>query len=315
MSKYDRLLHLLNLLRSSNNLKAVDLARKCEVSERTIYRDIMSLSSANIPIYFDDGYKLLTDAFLPPLNFSLEEYLLLKLGLNSSPMSVNTPLGKSAKKIIAKIDSSLSPEVKNRLGDLGDPLRINLKTTGDFSKLSLIFNLIEQSILSKRTVGLDYESLESGKGSREVDPYALVFKRHSWYLLGFCHHRQETRTFRLNRIKKVTLTDRSFERKSDFSVEEFFRDSWEIYQGKLTEVKLRFFGKAVKVIESGPHHPSEIITREKDGSLLYSVKVKGTEEISRWILGFGEMVEVLEPEDLRESIRNTIQKMQKLYSG
>jgi predicted DNA-binding transcriptional regulator YafY len=315
MSKYDRLLHLLNLLRSSNNLKAVDLARKCEVSERTIYRDIMSLSSANIPIYFDDGYKLLTDAFLPPLNFSLEEYLLLKLGLNSSPMSVNTPLGKSAKKIIAKIDSSLSPEVKNRLGDLGDPLRINLKTTGDFSKLSLIFNLIEQSILSKRTVGLDYESLESGKGSREVDPYALVFKRHSWYLLGFCHHRQETRTFRLNRIKKVTLTDRSFERKSDFSVEEFFRDSWEIYQGKLTEVKLRFFGKAIKVIESGPHHPSEIITREKDGSLLYSVKVKGTEEISRWILGFGEMVEVLEPEDLRESIRNTIQKMQKLYSG
>ncbi|MCJ7457714.1 MAG: transcriptional regulator [candidate division Zixibacteria bacterium] len=315
MSKYDRLLHLLNLLRSRHNLKASDLARECEVTERTIYRDIMSLSSANIPIYFDDGYKLLTDAFLPPLNFSLEEYLLLKLGLNSSPMSVNTPLGKSAKRVLAKIDASLSPEVKNRLGDLGDPLRINLKTTGDFSKLGLIFNLIEQSILNKRTVGLDYESLESGKSTRDVDPYALVFKRHSWYLLGFCHYRQETRTFRLNRIKKVTLTDRNFERKSDFSVEEFFRDSWEIYQGKLTEVKLRFLGKAAKVIESGPHHPSEIITKEKDGALLYSVKVKGTEEISRWILGFGEMVEVLEPVDFRENIKDTIQKMQKLYSG
>lgn len=315
MSKYDRLLHLLNLLRSRHKLQASDLARECEVSERTIYRDIMSLSSANIPIYFDDGYKLLTDAFLPPLNFSLEEYLLLKLGLNSSPMSVNTPLGKSAKRVLAKIDASLSPEVKNRLGDLGDPLRINLKATGDFSRLGLIFNLIEQSILSKRTVGLDYESLESGKSTRDVDPYALVFKRHSWYLLGFCHYRQETRTFRLNRIKKVTLTNRSFERKSDFSVEEFFRDSWEIYQGKLTEVKLRFSGKAAKVIESGPHHPSEIITKEKDSALLYSVKVKGIEEISRWILGFGEMVEVLEPEELRENIRETILKMQRLYSG
>jgi len=315
MSKYDRLLHLLNLLRSRHFLKASDLAKECEVSERTIYRDIISLSSANIPIYFDDGYKLLTDAFLPPLNFSLEEYLLLKLGLNSSPMSGNTPLGKSAKRVLAKIDASLSPEMKNRMGDLCDPLRINLKTTGDFTKLGLIFNLVEQSILSKRIVGLDYESLESGKSSREVDPYALVFKRHSWYLLGFCHNREEMRTFRLNRIKKVTLTDRNFEKNSDFSVEEFFKDSWDLYQGKPTEVKLRFFGKAAKVIESGPHHPSEIVTKDKDSSLLYTVKVKGTEEISRWILGFGELVEVLEPQELRENIKGTVSKMQKLYSA
>lgn len=65
MSKTDRLLFILNLIRSRRNLKARDLAKECEVSERTIYRDIMDLSSANIPIYFDDGYKFLTDAFLP----------------------------------------------------------------------------------------------------------------------------------------------------------------------------------------------------------------------------------------------------------
>jgi predicted DNA-binding transcriptional regulator YafY len=315
VSKYDRLLHLLNLLRSRHSLKASDLARECEVSERTIYRDIISLSSANIPIYFDDGYKLLTDAFLPPLNFSLEDYLLLKLGLSSTPVANNTPLGKSAKRVLSKIDAGLSQEVKNRLGDLGDPLRMNLKTTADFSKLGLIFNLIEQSILNKRTIRLDYEALESGKSSRDIDPYTLIFRRHSWYLLGFCHLRGEIRVFRLNRIKKVTLTDKNFERKPEFSIEEFFKDSWEIYQGKPTNVKLRFTGKAIKVIESGQHHPSEELKKEKDGSLLYSIRVNGTEEISRWILGFGEMVEVLEPEELRKDIKDKIQKMQKLYSG
>lgn len=314
MSKYDRLLHLLNLLRSRHSLKASDLARECEVSERTIYRDIVSLSSANIPIYFDDGYKLLTDAFLPPLNFSLEDYLLLKLGLSSTPVANNTPLGKSAKRVLSRIDAGLSQEVKNRLGDLGDPLRMNLKTTADFSKLGLIFNLIEQSILNKRTIRLDYEGLESGKSSRDIDPYTLIFRRHSWYLLGFCHLRDEIRVFRLNRIKKVTLSDKNFERKPDFSIEEFFKDSWEIYQGKPTKVKLRFTGKAVKVIESGQHHPSEELKKEKDGSLLYSVRVNGTEEICRWILGFGEMAEVLEPEELRKDIKDKIQKMQKLYS-
>ena len=315
MSKFDRLLYILNLLRSRHFLKAEDLARECQVSERTIYRDIISLSSANVPIYFDDGYKLLTDAFLPPLNFSFDDYLVLKLGLGSSPLSINTPLGKSAKRVLSKIDAGLSQEVKNRLSDLGDPLRVTLKTTVDFSKLGLIFNLIEQSILNKRTIRLDYEGLESGKSSREIDPYALIFRRYSWYLLGFCHLREQIRVFRLNRIYKVTLTDKSFVRKSDFSIEEFFKNSWEIYQGETTEVKLRFFGKAVKVIESGQHHSSENLSKPGDGSLLYSVRVSGTEEIARWILGFGEMVEVLEPEDLRVNIKETVQKMQKLYSS
>jgi predicted DNA-binding transcriptional regulator YafY len=314
MNKFDRLLYILNLLRSKQSLQAADLARECQVSERTIYKDIISLSSANVPIYFDDGYKLLTDAFLPPLNFSLDDYLVLKLGLGSSPLSINTPLGKSAKRVLSKIDSSLSQEVKNRLSDLGDPLRITLKTTIDFNKLGLIFNLIEQSILNRRTIRLDYEGLESGKSSREIDPYALIFRRHSWYLLGFCHVREEIRIFRLNRIYKVILTDKNFEKKPDFSIEEFFKNSWEIYQGELTEVKLRFFGKAVKVIESSQYHPSESLNKQDDGSLVYSVKVSGIEEISRWVLGFGEMVEVLEPVELRVNIKETIQKMQKLYS-
>ena len=56
MSKYDRLIHVLNLLRSRKSLKAGNIARECEVSERTVYRDILALSSANVPVYFDDGY-------------------------------------------------------------------------------------------------------------------------------------------------------------------------------------------------------------------------------------------------------------------
>ncbi|MFH0930314.1 MAG: HTH domain-containing protein, partial [Candidatus Zixiibacteriota bacterium] len=81
MGKADRLLLILNLIRSRRNLRAKDLALECGVSERTIFRDINAISSANIPIYFENGYKFLTDAFLPPLNFSLDEYLVLYLGL------------------------------------------------------------------------------------------------------------------------------------------------------------------------------------------------------------------------------------------
>jgi predicted DNA-binding transcriptional regulator YafY len=319
MSKYDRLLYILNLLRSRNKLRASDLAKECEVSERTIYRDIIDLSSANIPIYFDDGYKLLTDAFLPPLNFDLDDYLTLKLALESSPLSQQSPLKRSAKRVLTKIDTNLSSGLKAKLSEISaegekEPVKIDVKSTSDFSKFSLWFNLIEQAILHNMTIKLSYESLDSGETIREVDPYGLVFRRHAWYFIGFCHLRQKIRIFRINRIKKISLLNKTFERGKDFSVTEFFKDSWEIYQGEPTEVEIKFKGKAVKVIESGIHHPSEKIEKLDDGSLIYKVKVRGTEEILRWILGFKDEAEVLRPEKLREEIKQISEKLSCVYT-
>ena len=79
-------------------------------------------------------------------------------------------------------------------------------------------------------------------------------------------------------------------------------------------MRIEFKGIGAKVIESGQHHPSEKITRLKDGSLLYQVKVNGTEEIYRWVLGFGEDAKVLEPKELKEKIKLTIEKMKRFYS-
>jgi predicted DNA-binding transcriptional regulator YafY len=314
MSKYDRLLHVLNLLRARHGLKASDLAEECEVSERTIYRDIIALSSANIPIYFDNGYRLLSDAFLPPLNFTLEDYLVLKLSLTSTVLMENSPLKKYAKAVLAKIEANLNPALKKDLEKIQDPVKITVKSTSDFSKFSLIFKLIEQCIINKKSLQIEYESLQTGLTTRQVDPYSLIFRRHAWYLVGFCHRRSEIRIFRLNRIKKVTLSDKSFETDTNFSLDDFFKDSWEIYQGKPVLVKIRFKGIGAKVVESGQYHHSEKISKCKDGSLVYEVKVSGIEEISQWILGFGENAEVLEPKELRDKIESTARKLSRMYS-
>jgi len=313
MSKYDRLLHVLNLLRGRPGLSAGELARECEVTERTIYRYITGLSSANIPIYFDRGYRLLSDAFLPPLNLTLDDYLVLKMALSSSVFANQSPLRKQPKVVLAKIEANLNPVVRKDLNRLGDVASVNVKSTSDFSRLSLMFKLIEQSILNRKSLKFVYESLKSKESSRQVDPYSLVFRRHAWYLVGFCHRRNEVRIFRLNRIKKITLLDKSFQRKQDFSLSDFFKDSWELYQGKPVCVRIKFRGIGAKVVGSGQHHPSEKITKLKDGSLIYEVKVNGIEEICRWILGFGEDAKVLEPKNLKEKIRSTVEKMKRFY--
>lgn len=147
-----------------------------------------------------------------------------------------------------------------------------------------------------------------------MDPYSLVFRRHAWYLVGFCQKRDKIRLFRLDRIKKITLLDENFQVKPDFSLSDFFKDSWELYPGESVRVKIKFRGMGAKVIESGQHHPSEKITKLKDGFLIYEVKVSGIDEIGRWVLGFGEDAKVLEPKKLKEKIKSTIEKMRLFYT-
>lgn len=94
INKYDRLLLILNLLRSRKNMNAKMLAEECRITEQTIYRDLISLTEIEIPIYYDKGYKLAYDNFLPPLKFTLDEYNFIKQAIESSPL-VNTKIYKN----------------------------------------------------------------------------------------------------------------------------------------------------------------------------------------------------------------------------
>ncbi len=141
MNKAERLLLILNLMRARRNLRAEDLASECGVSERTIYRDIKAISGANIPIYFENGYKYLTDAFLPPLNFTLEEYLALYLGLNSKIIESDPVLRDSRKRIITKLESLMPENVKNDYLEIKEKIDSELKLPNQDSNHSPILDL------------------------------------------------------------------------------------------------------------------------------------------------------------------------------
>lgn len=113
MGKADRLLFILNLIRTRRNLTAKDLAKECGVSERTIYRDINAISSANIPIFYEEGYRFLTGTFLPTLNLSTDEYIALCLGLYCEAISSTPALKEAARRVLVKIESSLPENIRD----------------------------------------------------------------------------------------------------------------------------------------------------------------------------------------------------------
>lgn len=302
MNKYDRMLHILNLLRSRRNLNAQRIADECGVTERSIYRDMISLSEMNIPVYYDNGYKLASDNFLPALNFTLDEYNLLKLALGSSPL-VRTPKYHDAfKSVHAKIETCLSDQVRREKKLKPPTTHIDIPVSDGRKEGEKFYSQIETAITASHRIIVHYQSLQTGPTVRKVDPYFIIFRGRAFYFVGYCHLRREFRTFRINRVTAVETTDESFVKQDDLDPRTYFEGSWEVFSGEPVEVTIVFKGIAARLVSGVRHHPSERIEPLGTDSIRYTVTVRGLEEIQRWILGFGDQAEVIAPEKLRENL-------------
>ena len=105
MRKLERLLYIVTLLKTNKRVMVKDLASRCGVSERTIYRDMNDISGSNIPIYYDNGYRLRSDSVTPPSCFTEKEAKFLLDLLSRSSIARNSKNVKTAERIVTKIRS------------------------------------------------------------------------------------------------------------------------------------------------------------------------------------------------------------------
>jgi predicted DNA-binding transcriptional regulator YafY len=315
MAKYDRLLYILNLLRSRRNLNASRLAEECGVTERSIYRDIIALSEANVPIYYDNGYKLATDNFLPPLNFDFEEYTCLKLSIESSPLKNTGRYDDALKRVRAKIEAGLSDVVKQKRRTSSDTTHIDIPVSQQESRAQKFYSRLEEAVTANRCIELEYDSIQSGPSTRVVEPYFIIFRARAFYFVAYCRLRKDFRTFRLDRINSLKPLDEFFLPKKGISAKDYFSGSWEVYSGDPVEVVVKLQGAAARVVATGHHHSGEIVEIGGSGEVTYRVTVNGLEEIQRWILGFGEEATVLEPVELTADLRRIARALARKYGS
>ncbi|MBD3183889.1 HTH domain-containing protein [Candidatus Poribacteria bacterium] len=124
MSKHERLARLMKimtLIKAQRNLHRKDLARKCEVSVRTIQRDIDTLSYAGVPVFWaDEGYEIMPDFFLPPMNLSFEEAFHLVLAAEAFSEDIDKSKRQTIETAISKIIARLPNETRYRLEEILD---------------------------------------------------------------------------------------------------------------------------------------------------------------------------------------------------
>ena len=153
---------------------------------------------------------------------------------------------------------------------------------------------IQNAIENRHLLGFRYYA-PSGDSGRIIEPYYIVFKWSSWYVWGWCTDRKDFRMFKLNRMDNVRETDTEFVMRQvpmpDLSNEK-------IFPGKI-KVKAVF----------GP----DCFTEQDDGRLLFTADYTDLDNLVAWILTFGEKVQLLEPEEARNRIAGTAQKLTKIY--
>ncbi len=301
--KIDRLIGILSVLLQEEKVTAPELAERFEVSRRTINRDIDDLLYAGIPIRTSqgtgggisiaEGYKV--DRTI----LTSKDMQMILAGLRSlDSVSGSRYYGQLMEKIQAGSSEFISGK---------DSILIDLSSWYKETLAPKISSI--QDAIENRHILEFYYYAPSGESKRSIEPYYIVFKWTSWYVYGWCLKRKDYRLFKLNRMDKVKETHKEFTCRNapvpDLSSELRFPRNIVLKALFDPDMKWRL------VEEFGP----DCYEEQENGKLLLIRDYSDIENLTMWMLTFGDKVEVIEPLEVRERLKAMAESMMKIYGG
>ena len=218
MRRADRLFQIVQYLRGRRLTTASQLARRLQVSERTVYRDIRDLSLSGVPVEGEAGvgYRLSKGFDLPPIMFTMDEVQALVTGARIVQAWGGPALAMSSRSALEKIAQALPPTRRS------DVERTPLFAPGFHVRVSLKeLEAIRQAILTRHKLRLAYIDSREQESERVVRPLGLAFWGTTWSVTAWCETRADFRNFRLDRIRKLELLGETFEEETGTRLEDF----------------------------------------------------------------------------------------------
>jgi len=320
LSRISRLLHILGLLQAGPGYNVDALARECGVSRRTIFRDLDTLRQAGVPVGFDaeqQRYKAGGATFLPPTNFTSEEALSLIVLCHELGDHGRLPFYGPARSAALKLESSLPSGLREKLRDMTGAIEIKLQPNNSLQNHAPIYQQLVDAVAGRCCVRIAYDSLTEWKEIRtKLCPYRMLFSRRSWYVIGRSSLHRATRTFNVGRVRTIEPLEETYKIPRGFSVDRYLRKAWHlIASGRDQKVVVRFQKMVAQNVAEVSWHKTQQIKWNADGSLDFTVVVSGLDEISWWILGYGDQAEVLQPQALRDIVSQRARRMLQRYDN
>lgn len=293
---------------------AQEIADKCGVKKRTAYRDINALESEVGLRFWKDGprWRLMEGQMLPPIRLTQPEALNIFLAARLM-LSYAHRYDPHVASIFTKLNSIVQPPLRDEIQKTLDWMQQQPKS----EKYLRILSAVVEAWLSRRQVKISYWELEAEKPEeRIIDPYFIEPSAisHAVYVIAYCYSESKLRRFKIERIEAIEATSVTYVIPADFDANAYFGSAWGIVvENEVKTVKLKFTSELARIMVETKYHPSQIVEMERDGSLIMTLRVGNTVELYSWIMGWGEKVEVLEPQELRREIIMSAKAMLGVY--
>lgn len=318
LRKTERLIKIwLLLLNNPTGYTARELAKKYGVNARTIYRDLVTLGNdLQVPVYTDrTRWKIDESRMLPPIRFTLPEALNIFLAARLM-LGYSHRYDPNIDATFTKLSTSLPPALAKQVRKAMDWMQQLPKDETYMRTLATV----AEAWVSQRRLKIIYRSLPAEKATeRIIEPYYIepAAPGHASYVVGYCHLKKSIRTFKIERIESARLTDEHYTIPANFDANEFFGSSWGIVvEGEVKSVRLKIVDPQImRIMEETVWHPSQVLEKDTDGSMIMTLRVTDTVELYSWILSWGDKIEVLEPAEIRQEIIATAKTMLEVYRG
>lgn len=299
----NRLLGIIYILMKQGTVTASELAERFEVSVRTIYRDLDTLSAAGIPVYAKKGKNggiCLT-----------EQFVLNKMLITEEEQQEILSALVSLKEIGVQ-------DEKNTLQKLGeffktDPIDWIAIDLSDWSgSRKQLYEDIRHAILSRKLLSFDYYGQNGKMTKRTVEPMQLLFKEYTWYLRAFCREKQAPRIFKLFRMKRVVLLEESFLPRTDWNQEkEEKQEEKTVAESHVKRIDIWIDKKeAYRVYDRFEEDELEVL---ENGNFIAHINAWIDDWVYGFLLSFGPSAKVLAPDDVRLEMQSRLKAMLEHY--
>lgn len=304
LNRIDRVSAILIQLQSKRMVTAGEIARRFNISIRTVYRDIRTLEESGIPIGSEvgKGYYLVEGFLLPPVMFTLAE-----VGSLITAGKVLHGYGDEAflrdfDSAMYKIKSILKHGDKNYAQELENSINV---FCSDRQKNSLVDNVIakiQTAICNKKVISIKYlASYRQASENRMIEPITMGFYEQNWYLVAFCRLRNEYRNFRVDRINSICLEEKEFCQRHNYSVESILRQM--LFYKQLHRVTLKVDKGEIYNSLKNRYSLGFIEETDLGNKMELILQTDSLDVIGKQLMEYKSGIEIIEPEELKCIIR------------
>lgn len=317
MNRIDRLTAILIHLQTKRVVKAEEISDRFEISLRTVYRDVRALMEAGVPIGSEagKGYFIVDGYHLPPVMLTQEEASSMLTAGKLVEKMTDDSIRKAYESALIKIKSVLNDSEKDHLETLQSSIQVFRYPDQTSEYPNQFMSDITKSIGQKNVLAMEYESTKTQeRTTREVEPIGIVHYSGKWHMIAWCQLRNGYRDFRIDCIKTLTDTGKTFDSRNLFTLQEYFQSLMQAHQD-MEKVIVSFDHSVSKYLKNVKYYYGFVSEEELPDKVRMTFLIGNYKSFCRWLVMYGNAVELESPDKLRVTMEELVDELSAHYKS